>query len=402
MRELRKTFEHLVIILVVTFIGWVIVFAIPANRVGAYQSIAQVAVGFAGPGALSDVMLGVDPQMLAMAVNDDETRAELVDLWSETIPEMEPEALASLLNELLLDPNVDAFLINVVSELDEGGAVQLFNSFVSDPAIAEQVLEVLPQLDSQGLSGLVNCVLQEESTAELARAFVDSLDARALGGFVNTLLADERGTLVEFSRDLVGSIRSEDLAIALDQILAHPGAAEMMTVFVEAVDPAAMGGFLDGVLEENADVLTNAVMEVMENMDPGITASLLSRMFSSTEAGDFLNELLGTMGEADGLLREWLGGVRSGTLAPVLFGDYAVEGDGIMDRFWTKMRLRHVIVDYDSLYDSLEYGEFLDIFGLDLGQLLLEQIVAVVNDVIDDLEIWATVTDMAYQEEKPF
>jgi len=110
MREVRKTFEHLVIILAVALVCLLILFAIPGIRLWFLQRVPAAAVGIAGTEAVGQLVTGVNPKMLAEAANYDDTKADLIEFWGDTISEMDAEAVAELVNEVLVDPNPAALM----------------------------------------------------------------------------------------------------------------------------------------------------------------------------------------------------------------------------------------------------------------------------------------------------
>jgi hypothetical protein len=216
-RQVRHTFEHLVVILGVFFLCLAIIFAIPAVRVWAFQNVPGAVVGVAGTGAMANMMGGVDPQLLSEAINDDETREELIELWKESIPEMDPQALAEMGNELLADPNMAALLVDVIAELDPAAMGELYNSLIADPVVADHLIALLPLLDTQGLANLTNAIMASPGTADLVKGIIEHSDNEATAKLVNAVISDD--DTVDVVAELIGYIDAAEVAALTNAIL---------------------------------------------------------------------------------------------------------------------------------------------------------------------------------------
>jgi hypothetical protein len=222
MREVRQTLEHLVIIAGVFFLCVALLMAIPGIRTWTFENVPKAIARAGGTGATSGFMAGMDPGLLAIAVNDDDSRESLIELWKESLPGMEPDALADLTNQLLSDPNTAALVVDLVAELDEEAVSGLYNGLFSDPAVADFVAELLPKLDTQGLARLVNSIMASDATAALVKGLIEHTDPAATAGLINGIVGDQDGEEGNNSAaaaivDILGALSKDDPTTDADE-----------------------------------------------------------------------------------------------------------------------------------------------------------------------------------------
>jgi hypothetical protein len=263
LREVRHTFEHLVVILGVFFLCLAIIFAIPAVRVWAFQNVPGAVVGVAGTGPMANVMGGVDPQLLSEAINDDETREELIELWKESVPEMDPQALAEMGNELLADPNTAALLVDLIAEVDPAAMSELYNSLLADPVVADHLIALLPLLDTQGLANLTNAIMASPGTADLVKGIIENSDSEATAKLVNAVISDD--DTVDTVAELIGYIDAAEVAALTNAVLADESAFQSITdltsTLMDTLDP-------EGVAALTHKTLINTRPELDEEGNP--------------------------------------------------------------------------------------------------------------------------------------
>lgn len=295
MREVRHTFEHLLIILGVFFLCLAIIFAIPSVRIWAFQNIPAAVAGVSGTTYMSNIMAGVDPRLMAEVINDDETREELIELWKDSLPGMEPDALAEMGNELLADPNTAALIVDLIAELDQEAMSDLYNGLLADPAVADHIAALLPNLDPQGLANFTNALMASEQTAELVNRLVEFVDIEATAELINSMLGevDEDGTL------------------RVNQAIVD-ATTEMLTY----LDADALGSFVNALLADEDSNLVKFANELTEKLDTEPVAALVNKMLTKiAEDGslvindvmlDKLNQLLGYLDDEAGTFQKFL------------------------------------------------------------------------------------------------
>jgi hypothetical protein len=334
MREIRHTFEHLVVILAIALVCILIVLA--AAGPWLMENLPSAVASVAGTRSASQLVTGVDPQLLSNAMNDDETRAELLDLWRQTVPEMEAEALGDMLNELLSDPNLASAVADIAAELDEEAVAQLSNSVLSDPAIADLIVRVMPELDQARLSNLVGDLVSNERVVDFVLSLAESTDTQALGSFINQLLSDD------------------------DQAL-----ADLVTGIMDSTDPAAISDFVNELLADEDQVLSNLTIDLIKELDTAKAANMTLAITENPETLAQLDSLLGNLNtkafadflmdmleqphilefaervirtcSSDSAFKNLLNDKESG-LYTALFGNPDNDDDAFLDWFWLEIR----------------------------------------------------------------
>jgi hypothetical protein len=357
-----------------------------------YKNVPSAMVGLAGAGTMSNLMAGMDPQLMAQAVNDDDMRADIIELWQESLPEMEPDAAADVVNQLLADPNTAALIVDVIAGLDEEAVGGLCNSIVSDPTMADHVVALLPNLEAEGLSNLANALASSNSTATLVRALVEHTDANAVGRLVNDILLelddggepivmvdefgnmtlDEHGNpvyecdsaVIDATVDLMTEIDTDALTNMINRILedGRDDLGEFVNTLVASIEGEGIAALVDGIVsyetEEQGLVAlqkTNELLQVLATDDattPGIDESKIFRNFLFQVLGDdgtidFLNGMLGSLNpdnkpEALQVLDDlflWGQGLHE-----TLYGELSVN-DALLDHLWVQAKVEKVYTD---------------------------------------------------------
>lgn len=433
MREVRHTFEHLMVILGVFVICLAIIFAIPGVRLWFIEEVPPAVVGVGGPRAVSSLMTGVDPKLLAEAVNDDDTRADMIALWRESIAEMEPEALAEVASELLSDPNTSGFIVNLITELDPDTATDFCNAFLCDPAVVDKLVAVIPLMD-EGISDFLNTLIADEGASDLVQYIISSSDSQTMANFINALLGNEQ-TADRVLRlltnlddtalsDMVNSVlggtdengtRVSDLIIDVVDKLDNNALVDFAADFV-----ASEGGvrfvtdMAKGLLEgENQQATWELLYEVTDNLGvANLFAAIL--MHNDGQLDDFLksfftNEAFRHM--VNDALAEATpyGSVHDlfEDIQPALFGDLQDPSDGFLDYLWVEVDLLD-LATYGISWDSEEFDEIVDYYIPDgsalepLGDLVGVLVGALLEDFVDSMTAWVKVTGVRFQGEQPF
>jgi hypothetical protein len=299
MRELRQTSEHLLIITVVFFLCVAIILAIPAVRGWVFNNVPAAIVKEAGSGATASLMVGLDPHMLATAVNNEETRDDLVKLWSETLPQIDPDAMAQMGNELLSDPNTSVLIVNVISQLKPEAASALYNSIITDPVLADYILAILPKLDPQALASFSNSILASPGTAKLVNGLIENADNHATAMLANRIMAnadEETGENITFKalNEIIGLIDPVVTANFFNSVFADPGVADFVNALSNNGDPgdmAAIAKLLDKILGNvTADNAGNPVYVTIEQLDQFLGS------LDGTTTSDFVWKVMDTDG----------------------------------------------------------------------------------------------------------
>ena len=335
MREVRKTFEHLVIILAVALVCLLILFAIPGVRLWFFEQVPAAAVSIAGTEAVGQLVTGVNPKLLADAVNDDDTRSDLIELWGDAIPEMDPEAVAELVNEVVADPNLAALMADVTAELNEKSLADLVNVLLADPATSDFVTDLLPYLDQEGLSTMLNEILASEPAVNLVKSLVQNTDAVAVGSLINDLLADDSQSLVDLTTNLMNNIEVDALGNFVNGLLADDSQvlSNFTTDLIGELDTEKAADLVNEITQD--EVMITQLDSLVGSLDPTVLSDFLFGLLTQPDVQEFTEELLGTLEPGStfaDLLNDPEGGLRRG-----LFGNPNVD-DAFMDWFWLEIR----------------------------------------------------------------
>lgn len=399
MREVRHTFEHLMVILGVFFICLVIIFAVPGVRVWAFENVPAALTSVVGTGAMADIMAGVNPQMLSAAINDDNMREDLIELWQESLPEMEPDAIADMTNELLADPNTAALLVDLIAEVDPAAMSELYNSLLADPAVADHLAAVIPQLEVEGLANLTNALVasdeivalvndvialaDNEATANLLNSIlaVDEdgnsivadalsgllghLDANELADFTNKLLADDNENVVNFIDTLIEYSDTEHVALLVNTILDDQGTVDFLDELLAALstdnpdtdilESAILGDFTFQVLaQEGTIALLNNTMDVLATIGPDTETralDILDKLMQPCQGLGLINgqdwrDIPGLYDDRDfdwtaDEVQQAFNWEEGEWLHKALYGNNR-EGDSILDYFWVLYSIEHI------------------------------------------------------------
>ena len=374
MREVRQTFEHLVIITVVFFLCAAIILGIPAVRGWVFNNVPAAIIKEGGSGATTSLMVGLDPHMLATAVNDDKTRADLVKLWSETLPQIEPDAMAQMGNELLSDPNTSVLIVNVISQLDPEAASALYNSIITDPVLADYILGLLPKLDPQALASFSNALLANPNTATMVNGLIENADNHATAMLANSIMAnvdEETGEniTVRAVNEIVGLIDPVVTADFFDTVFADPGVADFVNALANNGNPedmAAIAKLLDRILGNvTADNAGNPVYVTIEQLDQFLrsldgttTREFIWKTMNTDGFSKFCQNLLSILDEngnvdpncptfkaLESLLTPGQG------LHKMLFGELGVN-DALLDYLWNEQNNRRAFFMGKELWEG--------------------------------------------------
>ena len=335
MREIRHTFEHLVVILGVFFLCLIILFAIPGVRLWFFEQVPAAAVSIAGTEAVGQLVTGVNPKLLADAVNDDDTRADLIELWGDAIPEMDTEAVAEIVNEVLADPNIAALVADVTAELNEKSLADLVNVLLADPATSDFVIDLLPYLDQEGLSTMLNEILASEPAMSLTKSLIHNTDAVALGNLINELLADNSQSLLGLTTNLMDNIEADVLGNFVNGLLADDTQvlSNFTTDLIREIDTEKAADLVNEITQN--EVMITQLDGLVGGLDPTVLSDLLFELLVQPDVQNFTEELLGTIEPGTALadlLNDPEGGLRHG-----LFGNPNAD-DAFMDWFWLEIR----------------------------------------------------------------
>jgi hypothetical protein len=372
MREVRQTFEHLVIIFGILLLCLIMIFAIPGIRVWAFENIPSAVVGVAGNGSVSHMMVGVDPQLLAAAVNDDGLREDLITLWKESLAEMEPDAMAKVFNDYFADPNTGAKILDLVAELEPAAASGFLNTVLSDPVTSTYLRNVLPLVDQEGLSNLINEVVGAEQTANTTVRVLDGLDSGALVDFMADIVASEEGT--RLVSDLAVGLLEGDNQEATRQLL------------FEVTDSLGVADLFASVLLHNGGQLDD----------------FLQGFFSNESFRHMVSDALAEAGP-EGAVHQLFEDIQEG-----LFGDpEAPEVKAFLDYLWVGVNVKQIdthgyVWDDEGIEEIISHyvpeGSYLE----PLAEMVTEIIRQIMGDMMGDFNVWVNVTGVRFQDEPPY
>jgi hypothetical protein len=371
MREVRHTFEHLMVILGVFFICLVIIFAVPGIRVWAFENVPAALASVVGTGAMADIMAGVNPQTLSAAINDDDMREDLIELWQESIPEMEPDAIADMTNELLADPNTAALLVDLIAEVDPAAMSELYNSLLADPAVADHLAAVIPQLEVEGLANLTNALMASEETVALVNNLITFADNEATANLLNSILADEDGNsaVAEALSGLLGYLDADELADFTNKLLAddNENVLNFIDTVIEYSETEHVALLVNTILDDQGTVdFLDELLAALSTDDPDTTIN------ESAILGDFTFQVLAQDGTV-ALLNNTLNVLA--TISP----DTETRALDVLDELMQPCRVLGLIDGQDwrdipGLYDdrNFDWDEVEHLFDWEKGEWLHE------------------------------
>jgi hypothetical protein len=297
----------------------VVILAIPQTRAAVMEKAPSSVAGMLHEGEMSliveNLVGSLDAEDLAAVVNDDESRAALLELIQETLPAMEADKVAELINELLADPETVDFCTRLMPLLDSQALAQLLSALVSDPIFGEFVSETIYSLDFTAVGRLTNDILtvqDEEGNYKMVTVLtglVEELDVNDMTLMINELLSNE--SVSQMMTDFLGNLDSVAASDLANAVFADDASLETITDMLKGFDEEGMADFL---LNLSSEVLANTlnalladedmapgINDVIDELNAGAVADFLMAL-DEEKLAPFLNELL-----ADDALGTWVG-----------------------------------------------------------------------------------------------
>jgi hypothetical protein len=417
MRGAIQTFENLMILMGVGFCLLLFVLAIPATRAFVFETVPQAVLSVEGTQAISEVMLGVDPKSYAEVINDDETRADLIDLWQEIIAETDPEAMADMANGLLTDPNLAGLAVDIIVEMEPEAMLDFWNAVVADPMVTEKLLQAVPFVEEQticNLAAMINAFAADPGVLERLNCLFGRVEADHLAVIVNGILADEASAAL--LSDLLRGLDIEPLSELAGTLIADETTADKIVALIGDLDPEPMAKLINDITGD--EILVAKLDEVVAGLDSEATAQFLHEFLGSPGNKEFAGRLLGAI-EAKGVLADFFNDHDSGVYKG-LFGEPEVD-DALLDWMWVEISMEYVLTSEkctatQHLYDNAlaDLKPVLDWVGpligvSDLTMTLAETIAREYEALLIDSYSFARVKDIffgdidsfeAYHQEK--